>query len=47
MIDQILYGVQGKISWKFARGIQIGTGELDKGQYNDQKKWNMSVALPF
>lgn len=27
-----------KISWKFARGIQIGTYEVDKGQYDDQKE---------
>lgn len=34
----IIWSAGCKISWKFARGIQIGTGELDKGQYNDQKE---------
>ena len=34
----VIWSVGCKISWKFARGIQIGTGEVDKGQYNDQKE---------
>jgi len=34
----IIWSAGCKISWKFARGIQIGTGEIDKGQYDEPKE---------
>ena len=34
----VIWSAGCKISWKFARGIQIGTGEVDKGQYDDLKE---------
>lgn len=33
----VIWSAGCRISWIFARGIQIGTGELDKDQYNDSK----------
>jgi len=35
---EVIWSAGCKISWKFARGIQIGTGEVDKGQYDDLKE---------
>ncbi|NYB26376.1 MAG: glycosyltransferase family 2 protein [Methanobacteriaceae archaeon] len=35
---EVIWSAGCKISWKFARGIQIGTGEVDKGQYNNPKE---------
>jgi GT2 family glycosyltransferase len=34
----VIWSAGCKISWKFARGIQIGSDEVDKGQYDDQKE---------
>ena len=34
----VIWSAGCKISWKFARGIQIGSGEVDKNQYDDPKK---------
>jgi GT2 family glycosyltransferase len=34
----VIWSAGCRISWKFGRGIQIGTGEVDKGQYDDQKE---------
>ena len=35
---EVIWSAGCKISWKFARGIQIGSGEVDKNQYDDPKK---------
>jgi len=35
---QTIWSAGCKISWKLSRGIQIGTNELDKGQYNEIKE---------
>lgn len=34
----VIWSAGCKISWKLARGIQIGSGEVDKGQYNDKRE---------
>lgn len=34
----IIWSAGCKISWKLSRGIQIGTSELDQGQFNTQRK---------
>lgn len=34
----IIWSAGCSISWKLARGIQIGSGELDKGQYDAKKE---------
>lgn len=34
----VIWSAGCKISWKLARGIQIGSGELDQGQYDEQKE---------
>ncbi len=34
----IIWSVGCKISWKLSRGIQIGTNESDKGQYDEKKE---------
>lgn len=34
----VIWSAGCKISWKLARGLQIGTGEIDHGQYDDQKE---------
>ena len=35
---QTIWSAGCKISWKLSRGIQIGTNEVDKGQYNEIKE---------
>jgi len=35
---QTIWSAGCKISWKLSRGIQIGTSELDKGQYDTRKE---------
>jgi len=34
----VIWSAGCRISWKLARGIQIGSGELDQGQYDDEKE---------
>jgi GT2 family glycosyltransferase len=34
----IIWSAGCKISWKLSRGIQIGTNEVDKGQYDTEKE---------
>jgi len=34
----IIWSAGCKISWKLARGIQIGSGEVDQGQYEEKKE---------
>ncbi len=34
----VIWSAGCKISWKLARGLQIGTGKIDRGQYNFQKE---------
>ncbi|MDP3066368.1 MAG: glycosyltransferase family 2 protein [Methanobacteriaceae archaeon] len=34
----VIWSAGCRISWKLARGIQIGSGELDQGQYDDERK---------
>ncbi|WJI10170.1 glycosyltransferase family 2 protein [Methanobacterium sp. CWC-01] len=34
----VIWSAGCRISWKLARGIQIGSGELDHGQYDEKKE---------
>lgn len=34
----VIWSAGCKISWKLSRGIQIGTNELDKGQFDERKE---------
>lgn len=43
----IIWSAGSKISWKFARGIQIGTGEIDKGQYDEPKEVEYVTGSAF
>jgi GT2 family glycosyltransferase len=35
---KVIWSAGCRISWKLARGIQIGSGELDQGQYNTENE---------
>lgn len=35
---EVIWSAGCKISWKLARGIHIGSGELDQGQYDEKKE---------
>lgn len=35
---EVIWSVGCRISWKLARGIQIGSGELDQGQYDTKEE---------
>ena len=36
----IIWCVGGKIDWKFARGLHIGTNKIDDGQYREKKNFD-------
>jgi GT2 family glycosyltransferase len=44
---QTIWCIGGKISWKFARGVHIGTNELDKGQYEEKKEFDYISGSAF
>lgn len=44
---QKIWCIGGKISWKFARGIHIGTNELDKGQYEEKREFDYVSGSAF
>ena len=44
---QTIWCIGGNISWKFARGVHIGTNELDKGQYEEKKEFDYISGSAF
>jgi len=44
---QTIWCIGGKISWKFARGVHIGTNELDKGQYEEKREFDYVSGSAF
>lgn len=44
---QTIWCIGGKISWKFARGVHIGTNELDKGQYKEKRELDYVSGSAF
>ncbi|MCE7699873.1 MAG: glycosyltransferase family 2 protein [Methanobacterium paludis] len=44
---QTIWCIGGKISWKFARGVHIGINEFDKGQYEEEKKFDYISGSAF
>ncbi len=43
----VIWSAGCKISWKFGRGLQIGTGEKDQGQYNTSKEVELISGSAF
>jgi GT2 family glycosyltransferase len=43
----IIWCIGGKIDWKFARGLHVGTNEVDNGQYNEMKEFDYVSGSVF
>ena len=37
---EVIWCIGGKIDWKFARGLHVGTNEYDEGQYSLKKSYD-------
>lgn len=44
---QRIWCIGGKISWKFARGVHIGSNELDRGQYEEKREFDYVSGSAF
>jgi len=44
---EIIWCIGGKIDWKFARGMHVGTNEVDNGQYNEMKDFDYVSGSAF
>lgn len=42
-----IWCIGGKIDWKFARGLHVGTNEVDKGQYNRTEEFDYVSGSAF
>jgi GT2 family glycosyltransferase len=45
--SQRIWCIGGKIDWKFARGLHIGTNEVDRGQYSEIKEFDYISGSAF
>lgn len=43
----VIWCIGGKIDWKFARGLHVGTNEVDNGQYNEMKEFDYVSGSAF
>ena len=44
---QRIWCIGGKIDWKFARGLHVGTNEVDRGQYSEIKEFDYISGSAF
>ncbi|MGF7117956.1 glycosyltransferase family 2 protein [Methanobacterium oryzae] len=44
---QTIWCIGGKIDWKLARGLHVGTNEVDTGQYNRMKEFDYISGSAF
>ncbi len=42
-----IWCIGGKIDWKFARGLHVGTNEVDNGQYSEMKEFDYVSGSAF
>lgn len=42
-----IWCIGGNIDWKFARGLHVGTNEIDKGQYNKMREFDYISGSAF
>lgn len=42
-----IWCIGGKIDWKFARGLHVGTNEVDVGQYSEMKEFDYVSGSAF
>lgn len=43
----VIWGIGGKIDWKFARGLHVGINEIDKDQYNKMREFDYISGSAF